>query len=855
MNHDIQQHVPTMFEQYDDQHSSSVNSYMTRGSKAKHMTPIGMAVVKYRNMLTWPHTLACFLWPTWHRCALFPRPLFGFGLYPLYWALGGDLDGVVPQFEELEEYVAELALADIVKNDPRVQWITWCTPDAFGHTHGVADKDRYKLTVRYLDDLFRKFRERLAVAGQDHNRVYVVATDHGLSHVTQHIDVGKALLQYGIHPKEFTSLDLKLFSQDGDSVDARGSMRGADAVVAVNGNTMNLVYFHNPAHDVEEHGRGNADGWGLAPRRLYCSDLQTFRPGRTGEYEERSVDVLRVMMELEGIELLACLLADDTVEIRRPLRDVESGLVIGSSTAVVERTAGRHVSQEKGHAWFYRYTVLTEADPLYGFDADGALTGEDSPFVVQWGKGPDDPESAEVARKSRASVDHVPPGFYSAVDWLRATHASSFPYGVPRLADLMLAPEGADVVLTALDMYDMAPRGFEAFIGDYAGGHGGLRADQLRVPFLMSGPGIPHSSVETALVEDVGSYLLSRLRIPMQADSRRVDPRRIFDYDTTGAGPTDQAESISDHDETTPEAAGGGGEGVEGGGSLRRDGSADRRKIGDAAESETGTEASTQRTRPVDRAAQAADSSPKSPREPWGGVFWGVGGLGWRYVVPWLWYILGAVAVVQWVKHVAPASDSKHTGDDRGRRAGTSSRQLHRPGRSVSPIRNVGGPPSVVPSVKLSPASAAAAIARSPERRDVSADEEEENSRFMQGVRRTSHDSVSASHQLAVAMPGSRLQLWCAHTTHAALKKTAGLAVADALVKAPVSLGLAYMLWLFFGWFGLHHLYMGRPARAALYAVTFGLFGIGTVVDVLLMPWYVRSDQAQRKQGDAKKTA
>jgi TM2 domain-containing membrane protein YozV len=57
------------------------------------------------------------------------------------------------------------------------------------------------------------------------------------------------------------------------------------------------------------------------------------------------------------------------------------------------------------------------------------------------------------------------------------------------------------------------------------------------------------------------------------------------------------------------------------------------------------------------------------------------------------------------------------------------------------------------------------------------------------------------------------------------------------------SVSWAYALWLLMGLFGAHWFYLGRPGRGVLYALTFGLFGIGWAVDAFRLPAAVREAQ------------
>ncbi|MEM8768879.1 MAG: TM2 domain-containing protein [Pseudomonadota bacterium] len=49
------------------------------------------------------------------------------------------------------------------------------------------------------------------------------------------------------------------------------------------------------------------------------------------------------------------------------------------------------------------------------------------------------------------------------------------------------------------------------------------------------------------------------------------------------------------------------------------------------------------------------------------------------------------------------------------------------------------------------------------------------------------------------------------------------------------SLAIGYLLWIF-GFLGAHRFYYGRPVSGTIYFFTFGLFFIGWIVDLFLMP-------------------
>jgi TM2 domain-containing membrane protein YozV len=49
---------------------------------------------------------------------------------------------------------------------------------------------------------------------------------------------------------------------------------------------------------------------------------------------------------------------------------------------------------------------------------------------------------------------------------------------------------------------------------------------------------------------------------------------------------------------------------------------------------------------------------------------------------------------------------------------------------------------------------------------------------------------------------------------------------------------MAYVLWIF-GFLGSHRFYVGRPVSGTIWFSTFGLFGVGWLVDLLLIPGMV----------------
>ncbi|MGB0619346.1 MAG: NINE protein [Myxococcota bacterium] len=62
------------------------------------------------------------------------------------------------------------------------------------------------------------------------------------------------------------------------------------------------------------------------------------------------------------------------------------------------------------------------------------------------------------------------------------------------------------------------------------------------------------------------------------------------------------------------------------------------------------------------------------------------------------------------------------------------------------------------------------------------------------------------------------------------------------------SLAVGYVLWIF-GFLGAHRFYFGKPISGTLYLLTLGLFGIGWILDLFLMPRLERQAELRFNEG------
>lgn len=67
----------------------------------------------------------------------------------------------------------------------------------------------------------------------------------------------------------------------------------------------------------------------------------------------------------------------------------------------------------------------------------------------------------------------------------------------------------------------------------------------------------------------------------------------------------------------------------------------------------------------------------------------------------------------------------------------------------------------------------------------------------------------------------------------------------------PKEAGLAYacMLFTLIGVAGIQHFYLGKIGRGVLWLLTFGLLGVGTVIDLFTLPSQTKTINARRAAG------
>jgi hypothetical protein len=394
MNQDVTDTIKNIFELSDGMYVGSINSYMNKGVEDSRITG-------------WTHTTAKFE----------GKSIFGpIRAIPL---VGEEL---AKNHFQHESEVMRMAKDQLLKN-PKVQWITFPSPDASHHVFGITDT--YLDLLKHIDALIGNFQTTIDSLGQRDTRMIAIVTDHGVSDVNKNLD---------IVPLSKSKIGLDLIR--GNAVNYRSMILDSplsdfvekDGYWVINGNLSSYLYLRDPS-------KSGAESW---RKNLSYQDLIEYKQ------ENRTINIPEAFAKLEGIQLVI--------------------FKKNAMTIVVQNEEGQATITRSGEK--YKYNVLS-SDPLDYYKLDVVDT------------------------------------FLTKDNWIELTINSTYPDAVYRLFSLMEAPNIGDLVITSVEGYDLA-KNYEVIVDDYKGGHGGLRGDQLRVPYILSIPKSEPEVINFARSEDVG---------------------------------------------------------------------------------------------------------------------------------------------------------------------------------------------------------------------------------------------------------------------------------------------------------------------------------------------------------------
>lgn len=418
MNLDVTQEYKGVFEYFSESYTSSINSYMNKGVHHNQKTGWEMTSAKY-----------------------YKKPLFKFLRSVPYFG-----NRITYNYFDHETYVAGLAM-DQLQHNPKVQWVTFASPDASHHISGTTED--YPKILQHIDGLVGNIRNKVKELGQENDRMIVLISDHGNSEVKVNLDLR-------VNFEE----DLGLELERGESTVLMTSELNSpfeefadkDGYLVINGNLSAYLYMK----DQEENA------WSS---RLSYDQITHYSNG------EKQIDLPDYISNIQGVELVSYIFNDSTIIVQNKF---------GKGT-ISTNTQGK-----------YKY-VVTDTDPL-GYKNDSTV------FKLM-----DDQ-------------------FHSAKMWLEASIQTNYPDALHRLYSLVSKPDMGDILICTLENYDLA-KDYEMLIGNYKGGHGGIRAEMLNVPYVLYAPGQNSQVVPFSRSEDVGATVLEYLDMNTEYE---LDGKSLF---------------------------------------------------------------------------------------------------------------------------------------------------------------------------------------------------------------------------------------------------------------------------------------------------------------------------------------
>jgi len=309
-------------------------------------------------------------------------------------------------------------------------------PDMEAYRSGVSS-EAYRETIIHADAHIGRILRDYEAASLLENLILVLVSDHGMTDIQHHWPIEKFLRD-----------EVRLaVSGDGWAEDIPyerrlNYYRKFSCVLAGSGERYWAVHLRKPRPAGDGMGKPEFENWLPRPSP---EDLRAY-PARDG----RRVDLIETLRSQEAVDLVAYRAGPGRVH-----------LVTRQGTAEVYQVPRRLVSGANGLLQhlpssytdtMFSYRVLKGNDPL-GY-------GGTVPPVMLLG---------------------LP---HDAQEWLEATADTRYPDLVPQILAYFEAPLAGDLAVFAAPGWDFGTR--------LKAGHGGLAPEDMFVPLLMAGPGVPH---------------------------------------------------------------------------------------------------------------------------------------------------------------------------------------------------------------------------------------------------------------------------------------------------------------------------------------------------------------------------
>ncbi len=264
MNGDIKNDYLTLFEIFDDQYTASINTYLNRG-------------VHHELKTGWAHTTAKYNQNS---------------IFPLLRAIPGVGKDMIKDHYQHETLVTDLAISQLIRN-PKVQWITYPSLDAYNHVHGT-DEDYY-LLLRHIDKEIGRLVQAIEELGQK-ERMLAIVSDHGISDVDKNLDIPGILWD-----------SLKLVIERGKSTHLKEDQLSTpmdefvnkDGYFVINGNLS--AYLH-----LRDQNKSGKDAW---RKKMYGKEISEY------QMNDKTIDLPIFISLIKGIDITAYAATDSSIVI------------------------------------------------------------------------------------------------------------------------------------------------------------------------------------------------------------------------------------------------------------------------------------------------------------------------------------------------------------------------------------------------------------------------------------------------------------------------------------------------------------------------------------------------------------
>lgn len=298
MNYDVDTNTQTVFEMANGQYTCSINTYMNRG--------VGESV-----KTGWAHTTAKYDGKVWFTKSKH-IPVVG--------------EKISKDHFQHETDVTDIAIEQLHKN-PKVQWITYPSPDAYNHVNGTDSM--YQKLLHHLDHEIGRLIKTMNILNQK-ERAIAILSDHGISDVKYNIDLCDTLKRYGINMERGKAASV----YSSELLKDVSSLKDLDAYYVINGNLSSYIYLNNSKDPMS---------WG---KKCMADEIENYRLKNN-----KTLNFAEIISKQKGIELV-CYKNDD-------------------HSVMVMNNTGKSLITYKNDSFSYR--IINGLDPL-NYSSDSTLS-------------------------------------------------------------------------------------------------------------------------------------------------------------------------------------------------------------------------------------------------------------------------------------------------------------------------------------------------------------------------------------------------------------------------------------------------------------------------------------------------